>query len=447
MMTGIPPGPATHPARLLWQWIRRPLEMLQESHAAHGDIFSIRLAMLPGPFVIVADPLAVKEVFALGPEEAHAGTANVVLKPFLGEHSMLVLDGENHSRHRRMILPAFHGDRINAYGRTMIDMTEASLAGWPRGRAFPVHRPMQSITLQVILRTVFGVGAGPIFEDFAGLLAQSLDVLAWPGLLFPVLQRDLGPVTPWAKWLRLRERATRLLRDEIHRAQAADRSGRSDVLAMLLDARDEQGQGLTEDELHDELVTLLVAGHETTATALAWALRFILDDPQLLADLREEIDGADGDPGKIARLELLDATAREALRLQPVIPIVGRELQEPMTVCGWRLPRGTVVAPSIALIHRRPSLYPDPLRFSPRRFFDFKPAPWEFLPFGGGVRRCVGAAFAIHEMKMVLATILARVDLRLARHDTHVVRRSITLTPSDGLPVIASDRHARVRAA
>ena len=219
--------------------------------------------------------------------------------------------------------------------------------------------------------------------------------------------------------------------------------GRTDVLAMMIAARDENGHPLEEDEIHDELVTLLVAGHETTATAIAWALRWLLVDRALVDRLRKEIATANGDPAKIAKLELLDGTVKETLRKQPVVPLVGRILKEPRKLGGWELPVGTLVAPAIPLVHHDPSIYPNPDKFDPDRFRDFKPAAWEWLPFGGGLRRCIGAAFAVYEMKMVLATILPRVDLVLAKHDVKIVRRSITLTPSGGLPVVVTEKRPR----
>jgi cytochrome P450 len=387
--------------------------------------------------------MAVKEVFALGQDEAHAGKANIVLKPFLGEHSLLLLDGAEHLRQRKMMLPAFHGERMHAYGRAMLDAAHKSIDAWPVGERFSVHRPMQAITLEVILRTVFGVEEGAQLTELADVMTRGLDIAAWPGLLFPIVQRDYGRFSPWGRFRRYADRATEILRGEIRRARAQGTKGRADVLAMMIDARDETGAPLSEDEIHDELITLLIAGHETTATSLAWALRWLVTDAALVRRLQDEIASADGDPVRLAKLELLDATAKEALRLQPVIPIVGRLLQEPTRIGRYELPRGVVVAPAIHLVHRRPDLYPEPDRFNPDRFVSWKPAAWEWIPFGGGLRRCIGAAFAIYEMKMVLAATLSRVDLRLATPRVRVVRRGITLTPSGGLPLIAGAKRAR----
>ena len=443
----IPPGSSAPPAIQVLRWIRTPFRVLEESQARFGDAFTMRLPRMPGGVVIVSDPLAVKDVFGLGPDEGHAGKANFVLKPFVGEHSLLLLDGAEHIRHRKMILPAFHGERMHAYGRTMLDVTNDSIDGWPLGRTFPVHGPMQSITLQVIVRTVFGLEEGPRFTELAHALRKMLDVTANPVFLFPFMQRDLGPLTPWGGFMRQARRAGEILREEIRRGREKGTAGRTDVLAMMLDARDEAGNPLGEDEVHDELVTLLAAGHETTATALAWTLRWILPDRALLARLKEEVTSAGGDPQRIAKLELLDATVKESLRLQPVVPMVGRVLQEAARIGSLDLPEGAFVAPSIYLVHRRPSLYEEPRRFRPERFLGLKPAAWEFLPFGGGLRKCVGAAFAIYEMKMVLAAMLPRIEMRLAIDRVHGVRRAVTITPNGGLPVMLTAKRSRLASA
>ncbi len=439
----LPPEAGAIAALQMIRWVRAPFSLLADCQTRFGDAFTLRMPGMPTPIVIVSDPLAVKDVFALGQDEAHAGKANIVLKPFLGEHSLLLLDGAEHLRQRKMMLPAFHGERMHAYGRAMLDCADASIDSWPVGKRFSVHRPMQAITLQVILRTVFGVEQGARFVELADVLTRALDIAAWPGLLFPIVQRDYGRFSPWGRFRRYAGRASEILRGEIRDGRSNGTKGRSDVLAMMVDARDESGAPLSEDEIHDELITLLIAGHETTATALAWALRWIVPDRTLTRRLQDEIASADGDPIRIAKLELLDATAKEALRLQPVIPIVGRLLLEPTTIGRLELPRGVIVAPAIYLVHRRPGLYPEPDHFNPDRYLAWKPAAWEWIPFGGGLRRCIGAAFAVYEMKMVLSAIVSRTDLRLASSNVRVVRRGITLTPSGGLPLIAESKRAR----
>ncbi|MGH7435647.1 MAG: cytochrome P450, partial [Polyangiaceae bacterium] len=416
----LPPGPEGHPMVNMARWLRDPFRFLDLARAQYGDTFTMRIGVLTA--VIVSEPDAVKQVFALGPDEGHAGEANFILKAFLGPSSLLLLDGAPHQRHRKMMQPAFHGERMNAYGRTMIDLASASIDRWPVGETFAVHKPLQSVTLDVIIRTVFGVEDGPRFVRLAELLKGVLDAGASPMLLFPFLQRNLGPLTPWARLMKAGEASSEILREEIRAGRGRGTAGRTDVLAMMLDARDESGQPLSEDEVHDELVTLLLAGHETTATSLAWALRWILPDPALIARLREEIATAGGEPERIVKLPLLDATVKESLRLQPIVPVVARVLKQPMRIGGVDFAAQTIVAPSVYLVHQRPSLYPDPTRFHPDRFLSFKPSTSEWIPFGGGLRRCIGAAFAVYEMKMVLATLLPRVDARLAQDGVRVVR-------------------------
>jgi cytochrome P450 len=439
----LPPGPNGFAALQLLRWIRDPFGLLEECQARFGDSFTLTLPSPASPFVIVASPEAVKDVLALDGEVAHAGKANVVLRPLLGEHSVILLDGSEHARQRKMMLPAFHGDRLAAYGRTMTELAHAVIDRLPVGEPFPIVRSMRAITLQVIVRTVFGLEAGRRFSELTDVLSRAIDAAAQPMLLLPFMQRDLGPLSPWGRFLRYGAKASEILRGEIRRGRAQGTAGRTDVLAMLLEARDEAGEPMTEDEVHDELVTLLVAGHETTATALAWALRWIWVDPPLVERLRTDIAGSGGDPASIAKLDLLDRTVREALRLQPVVPLIGRVLQRRTKIGDIEIGAGRVVACAIYLVHRRPSLYPDPDRFRPDRFVTFKPASWEWLPFGGGLRRCIGAAFAILEMKMVLAALLPRVTAHLAKLSIHPVRRGITLTPSGGLPVVITARRSR----
>jgi cytochrome P450 len=308
---------------------------------------------------------------------------------------------------------------------------------------------MQAITLRVVVRTVLGLSESARTEELVALLTRTLDTAASPLILFQFLQRDLGPLSPWGRFIRVRDRVSAMLREEIAAVRsgagpagsAREREERTDVLAMMAAAKDETGRILSDDELHDELITLLVAGYETTAASLAWALRWILPDLALASRLREEIAGAEGDPERIQRLPLLDGTVKETLRLQPIFALLGRLLQRPVTIGGLHLPEGVIVSPAIHLVHQNPELYPDPHRFNPDRFATFKPRPFEWFPFGGGLRRCIGAAFATYEMKMVLAATLSRVDARLATNDyVGITRRGVTLSPSGGLPIVVDER-------
>ncbi len=447
----LPPGPR-HPSVLsTYHWLQRPYEFLEECRDRYGDTFSLRFRGLP-TFAIYSRPEDVKEIFADDGDLMHGGELNLSLRAFLGEHSVLMLDGKEHMRHRRLLLPPFHGERMQAYGQTMLDATDASIERWPAGSTFALHRYMQAITLQVILRTVFGVDGAARLERFDRVITEILDIASWPPLLMPAMQKDLGPWSPWGRYLRKRRESDAIIFAEIRERRAEGSRGRSDILSMLLEARDEGGNAMSDEELHDELMTLLVAGHETTATALAWTFRWLLERPDVTARMRRELAQAEAEgplsPERIAKLELLDAVAREALRLQPVLPLVGRILQRPARVGGYDLPAGVGVVCSIYLAQRRPDVYPDPERFDPDRFLGKKFSPNEFFPFGGGIRRCIGMAFALYEMKMVLARVVMRTTLALdRRRPVRVVRRSITMTPSDGLRVRLVERRPRTVAA
>jgi cytochrome P450 len=419
-------------------WVRRPLPFLDEMRARYGETFTMRISGMP-PFVVFSNPEDVKEVFADDGAALQAGKINAFLRPFLGEHSMLLLDGKEHLRHRRLLLPPFHGERMQRYGQTMLDVTDASIDAWPLHAPFSIHERMQWITLRVILRTILGIDDPARLERVAVMMTELLNIAAWTPLVFPFMQKDLGPLSPWGRFLRKARAADEVLYEEIRARRARGTAGKDDVLSLLIDARDEAGQPMSETELRDELVTLLVAGHETTATALAWTLRFLVAQPHTWARVENEVRQASGDglvSEKIGKLEVLDAVAREGLRLQPVIPVVGRYVERPMRVGGWDLPADVGVVCSIYLAQRRPEAFPNPTAFDPDRFLGKKLTPYEFFPFGGGIRRCIGLSFALHEMKMVLAKIVTRTKLSLVAPDAiRVVRRSISLMPSGGLRV------------
>ncbi len=436
----LPEGPQRLGPLDFARWAKDPFRLLEQYQRKFGDAFTVTLPGIPYPLVVVSHPDVVKEVFSLGTDEGHAGKTNAMLEPLLGKHSLLLLDGPEHLRHRKMLQPAFHGDRIEGYGHDMLEIANDAIDDFPLEKSFGVHQPMQRITLDVVIRTVLGVEAGLHTPELAKTLSDTLESGASPALLFRFVQRDLGPLSPWGRFRRRFLRASALIHAETARARSRGGRERTDVLAMMVDARDESGAVFTDAEIHDELLTLLVAGYETTATALAWTLRWILPNPELVLRLRQEIGVAGGDPVSISKLALLDSVVREALRVQPVVALVGRLLPKDTRLGGMDLPAGSVVAPAIHLVHRRPELYADPDRFNPERFLSFKPRPWEWIPFGGGLRRCIGAAFALYEMKMVLAAFLDRVDARLATDRIRVVRRGVTIAPSEGMPIVVMRR-------
>lgn len=441
----LPPGPTSPTFVQTLHWLRRPYEFLEECAARYGDVFRFGLTGV-GTAVVVSRPEHIKEIFAQGPDALVAGKANAVVKPFVGENSLLVLDGPEHHRQRKLLMPAFHGERMQAYGQAMLDLAAAAIKNWPLNETFSLHPQMQDVTLRVILRTIFGVAEGAQFERLCQLTRTTVEIASNPLLLFPFMQLDLGAWSPWGKFLRLRAKIDDILRDEIARRRSTgSTAGQADALAMLLEARDDQGEPMTFQELRDELVTMLVAGHETTANALAWTLYFLLRDTalreRLTAEIRASEDAGRLVPERVARIELLDATIREGLRIRPVAPVVGRFTVRPFTIAGYELPAGVMLAPAVHLAHRRAPAFPDPDRFDPERFLRARPSPSEWLPFGGGNRRCIGAAFATYEMKMVLAQLLTRASLEVAPdYKLRTVRRGITLAPAEGVRVLLRAR-------
>jgi cytochrome P450 len=358
---------------------------------------------------------------------------------------VLLLDGEEHARQRRLLIPPLHGERLARHTAAMQEVTLARAARWPLGRPFALHPELQRVTLEIILRTVFGLERGAE----AGALGDAFADLARIGnswmLLVPKAQINLGPRSPWGRVVAIRRRADAALYAEIARRRAAGSAGRDDALSMLLEARDEAGVPMTDEELRDELVTLLLAGHETTATALAWAIELLWSHPAVLARAEREVvgvlRGAPIEPAHVAELVYLDAVVKEVLRLYPVLPNVSRRLREALAVPGHELPARTYVAPCAYLTQRRPDLYAEAERFQPERWLDRKVDPYRYYPFGGGSRRCLGMTFAIHEMKVVLATLLASARLRLAgRGPTAITRRGITLAPAGGARVVVEAR-------
>jgi cytochrome P450 len=386
--------------------------------------------------VLSSEPAVAREVLTGDPALLYAGEGNVVLRPLLGSRSVLLLDGPEHLRQRRLLLPPFHGERMRAYGERIAAIARDQLAHWPAGETVAARDTMQAITLEVILRVVFGVEDRARSQRLAEPLRRLLDAAVHPGrLLLLQFTRSEGarPRSPWGRIRQMMAPADAMIYEEIaaRRAElAAGSGGRDDILSLLLEARDEEGAPMTDAELRDELMTLLVAGHETTATALSWTLERVTREPAVLARLEREAAAGWRDG-----TAYLDAVIAETLRLRPVVPAVVRKLQAPMTFGGWQLPAGVNVAPSIWLIHHDPVLYPEPHAFRPERFLRRRPGTYEWIPFGGGVRRCLGASFALFEMRVVLQEIFAAVRLQPAARDAapeRIARRFVTFTPADG---------------
>jgi cytochrome P450 len=443
----LPPGPRGPALLTAIRLLARPDGFLEDCARRYGDVFTLRFPGAP-PHVLFSHPDAVREIMTADPDELPAGEANAELGPLLGWNSLLVLDGTRHLRERRLMLPPFHGERMVAYGITMRDIADAALAALPLGREIRIHPVMQAITLDIIVRTVFGFEEGERCRALRTRLDHLLTLANTPiaaiGTL-PAFQIDLGRFSPWGMFVRAIRDLDALLYAEIARRQTEGTSGRSDVLSMLVEARDEQGHGMSPPELRDQMFTLLMAGHETTAGSLAWVFARVLDRPEVVDRIRTELRDVVGEaalePQHIARLEYLDAVVKESMRLDPVVNLVQRLVKKPTRIGGHYLPAGALAAPCIQLAHRRPDLWRDPERFDPERFVGARPNPYAFFPFGGGTRRCIGAAFATYEMKVILAVAFRRLDLRLADgYRPRTVRRTITAVPSRGTPVVVMAR-------
>jgi cytochrome P450 family 135 len=426
----LPPEPKSPPLVQTLRWALRPLPFMQECREKFGDSFSVKFLGFERPMVMISDPAAIKALYT---ERSHGlpPGREVVLTPVVGPRSVLVIEGSDHLAHRKLMLPAFHGERMRSYEPIVSEIVDREIDSWPLGEEFAIHPHMQAMTLEVILRVVFGVSEGPRLERLRVLLTKVLEETASPfAQLIGLAARRFGGRGPWAKFEAQLQAVDELLYAEIaeHRKRE-DLEERGDILSQLMLARFEDGEAMSDEDLRDQLMTLLLAGHETTATALAWTFDLLLSHPRELAKLRESLEAGEED--------YLRATISESLRLRPVVPLAGRRLAKDLEVDGLTLPAGTDVTPAIWLAHTRADSYPEPFAFRPERFLDEAPDTYAWVPFGGGIRRCLGAAFAEFEMRIALREVLTRCELHKANPAPEKIgRRNITLSPKDGTPVL-----------
>jgi cytochrome P450 family 135 len=434
-VTALPPGPAGGPALQTVRWLLRPIAFLEACRRRHGDAFSVRFLGFQSPMVMVSSPEAIRALYSEAGHGLPPGRT-LSLRPIMGPRSVLLLEGAEHLSRRRVMLPPFHGDRMRAYEATVREAAQREIARWPTDRAFAVHPSMQAVTLEVILRAVFGVADAERRERLREQLVDLLGSTASAGLQFSVLlSRRLGTRDPLLRLHALMAEIDELLLVEIadRRADVEATAARDDICSLLVAARFEDGSRMEDREIRDQLLTLLLAGHETTATALAWTLDLLTRHPDALSRLRVELDAGEE--------TYLRAVIAESLRLRPVIPLAGRRLTSDLRADGLVLPAGTDVTPAIWLTHTRPDAYPEPYAFRPERFLDKPPATYAWIPFGGGVRRCLGAAFAEMELRVVLTEILRqRAPLPAARRAERVARRNVTFSPRHGTRIVAGLR-------
>jgi cytochrome P450 len=426
-----PPGPRLPRHVLGVQWLLREHDLLERCRRRYGDVFTLRAWPFESLLVVVCDPSVIKSIFTGDPETLRAGEGNDVLEPVAGPESVLLLDGAQHLHRRKLMLPSFHGERISAYGDLMKDITDAEIDTWPLHTPFRAHESMQKITLQVILRAVFGIEDAARMGKLESLIPG---LIGSPALVVPFLQRDFGPASPWRRFTSRREAIDAILFDEMARKRAdPDLAERSDVLSMLLQATDENGEHMSDTELRDQLVTLLLAGHETTATSLAWTFERLLRNQPVLERLRATL--AEDDE------EYLDCVIKESMRARPVVSYAMRRLAAPFPVGGYTAPAGAFLGTSIILTHNNPSLYPEPKAFRPERYLDKRADTYTWVPFGGGIRRCLGAAFATYEMKVVLRRVLERCELTAPEPKPERPRRRlVTYVPDRGARVVLQHR-------
>ena len=442
---GLTTGPASElPPGLRWPPLLQSAALLRFRHQTlpqlqrrFGDVFSVRLVPDRRWLVLLVGPRPAKDVFAGDPEVFRAGRANAVLEPIMGAHSLLLLDGAQHKRARQLLMPAFTTPALRGYESVVTGLAREEVDRWPIGEELGTHERMNALTLEVILRVVFGVADEDRLALLRPLVAATVDLR--PLVLIGWGYRVAHRFGPWKRVAEVQRELDRLLYAEIaERRRDPGLPERSDVLSRLLlvgggaDGSDEPP--LTDAELRDQLVTLLLAGHETTASALAWALHELGRDPDLMRRAQQAADDEDG-------TDFLEAVVKESLRLHPVIPMVVRQLTEPVTVDGTRVPAGASVAPSILLTHRDSRWFPRPEEFRPERFLEGEVAPGTWMPFGGGVRRCLGAGFSLMEGVAVLREVLRRYDVAVLPGRTDRPRvRNITSVPARGAPVVVTLR-------
>jgi cytochrome P450 len=417
----IPPGPRTPGLVQTLEWMYRPISFIEACRRRYGDIFSLRLG--PGRnTVVVAEPTAAHQVVRGDPSVFRAGDANGLLKPVVGPASLLVLDGDEHMRHRRILLPAFAAKHGPAFAESVETATRERLASWRAGDTIRLQEEMEAISLEAILRLALGPGPEDRMERFRVLVPEMMRRCSSPFTLLPYFRHELGGVTPYAGLQRMLGELDGLFADAIVERQASSIDDASDCLSLLCAATDESGTPLTNRQIRDELLTMIMAGYETTTSALAWTFERLLRSPEVMKRLQDELSrGSD---------EYLDAVVKEVLRIRPVVPVLARKLKEDVELNGYVIPSRSVLMVSIFLLQRDPGLHPEPHEFKPERFLAGGDGePW--LPFGGGVRRCLGASFAQLEMKVVIKAILAAVTLRAPDSaEEPVARRRFTFAPA-----------------
>ena len=430
--------------------VLRPLNFMEERNRKYGDFYQITFKNAP-PTVMTSNPQAIEDIFTASPDTFEVGKGNQGLNFLVGDNSLLLLDGKVHKNRRRLLMPSFHGESLQECSHKIVSITQKVCDRWQLNESFKVRPYMQEITLRVILNVVFGIDSGEKYERLRVLLTKLLETFNNPLssllIFFPALRKDWGKFSPWGRFLLLKEEIRQLIYQEIKERRdllASGKSERRDIFSLLLLAKDENGKGMTDEELHDELITLLFAGHETTASGLAWLFYWIHYLPEVQEKLRFELDslGVNPDYREINNLPYLDAVISETLRIYPIIAgTFPRILTKPMSVMGYEFDPRTWLMISTYSLHHREDLYPNSKQFKPERFLQTTYSPYEYIPFGGGNRRCLGSALALLEMKLVAATVLPRFQLELtSKRPMLPVRRGLTLAPPASFKMVVKNK-------
>ncbi|MBF2078989.1 MAG: cytochrome P450 [Synechococcales cyanobacterium T60_A2020_003] len=435
-------SPKRLPALQRLQWILDPVGYLECTHQRYPDLFRSPGIGFGDDIVIVSHPQAIQYILMNDRKLFHAsGELNLILEPLIGDASVIAIEGDRHKQRRQLIMPSFHGDRLSIYGETICKLTQSIFDAIPPGETFSARTITQQVSLQIIFDIVFGLSEGEKSQQIKTLLTAMADRFSSPLasalLFFKSLQKNWGPRSPWGYFLQLREQLDHLIYAELQDRRTHPDDSRTDILSLMMAARDEEGQPMTDKELRDEIMTLLFAGHETTATAMAWALYWLHRCPEVKTKLLAELDSLDGetDPMTIAKQPYLTAVCQETLRRNPVAMLTfPRVAQEPVEILGYQFEAGTIFMGCMYLTLQRDDLYPNPKAFRPERFLEKKYSPYEFIPFGNGARRCVGEALALYEMKLAIATAMMNYQMELADSRSEVPRRrGVTLAPSRGV--------------
>jgi cytochrome P450 len=445
----LPNGPKTPNFLQILNWVISPMSYMEKCAKTYGDTFTLKLDTKNQPIIFTSNTQAIQQILTKDTKELDApGELSSLLESLLGKNSVITLSGEEHQRQRQLMMPPFHGERMRSYSQVIMDVTQEVMSQYPIGSTVNIRSITQNITLKVIMEAVFGLYEGYRAEKIQQLLGELLEkassrfsVLL---LYFPSLQRDFGPIDMWGKQMRIQEEVDKLLYEEIQDRRKNPDPSRTDILSLLMDAKYEDGQAMTDVELRDELMTLLVAGHETTATALAWSLYWVHKLPSVREKLLVEIDslGENPDSSTVFKLPYLNAVYSETLRIYPVAMLTfARRVKTPISISNYDLEPGAVIMGSIYLTHHREDIYPEPKQFKPERFLEKQFSPYEFLPFGGGARRCIGLAFAQLEMKLALVKILSSYDLELVDNgDVKPQRRGLVTGPNRPIEMIVKNK-------